>query len=164
MSRPDQLVESRAPAPSPAPDPGIGRHLALVFLASLVFYVVWYWGVEHWRHRRSPWEVTFRVEAGGDAMLEVAQAELGIRDVRITVRGAGLAPGSGPVTVRFDQPTKRDAVPFGTVRFLDTTIWPGTVTVAVGGHEIELLPRVLILDKEERAWQTGARHELRAVR
>ena len=162
MSRPDQ--SAAASASGPAPDPGIGRHLALVFLASVVFYILWYTGVEHWRHRRSPWEVTFRVETGGDAVLEVAQAELGVRDLRISVRGAGLKPGAGPVTVRFDHPTKRDAVPFGTVRFLDTTFLPGTVTLAVGGHEIELLPRVLILDKQEHPWRTGARHELRAVR
>lgn len=160
--------------PSPASEPpspgsatgegGIGKPLALVFLASLVFYVAWFAGVEHWRHRRGPWEVRFGSDAEGNAVLEVTQAKLGIREVRIVARGGALPPGFRPGTVRFDQPDKRAELPFGAVRFLDTTFLPGTVTLALYGHEVELLPRVLIIDKQEHPWRAGDRYELPPVR
>jgi hypothetical protein len=35
---------------------------------------------------------------------------------------------------------------------MDTTFLPGTVTFELFGHEIELLPRVLMIDHEERPW------------
>jgi hypothetical protein len=35
---------------------------------------------------------------------------------------------------------------------MDTTFLPGTVTFQIFGHEIELLPRVLIIDHQERPW------------
>jgi hypothetical protein len=32
---------------------------------------------------------------------------------------------------------------------------PGTVTLRLFGHEIELLPRVLIIDRKEHPWKAG---------
>jgi hypothetical protein len=32
---------------------------------------------------------------------------------------------------------------------------PGTVTLELFGHEIELLPRVLIIDRKEHPWKSG---------
>ena len=55
----------------------------------------------------------------------------------------------------FDDPTKTN-IPFGEIVFQDLTFLPGTVTLNLFGHEVELLPRVLIIDKEEHAWKTGA--------
>jgi len=43
-------------------------------------------------------------------------------------------------------------VPFGTCVFMDTTFLPGTVTLRLYGHEIELLPRVLVIDQQEHPW------------
>ena len=34
---------------------------------------------------------------------------------------------------------------------------PGTLTFDFFGHQVELLPRVLIIDKEEHPWQSGSR-------
>ena len=39
--------------------------------------------------------------------------------------------------------------------FQDPTFLPGTVTLRQFGHEIELLPRVLIIDKKEIPWRAG---------
>ena len=46
-------------------------------------------------------------------------------------------------------------VPFGRCVFMDTTFLPGTLTFQIFGHELELLPRVMILDHEERRWISG---------
>ena len=38
---------------------------------------------------------------------------------------------------------------------MDTTFLPGTLTFQFFGHEIELLPRVLVLDRQEHPWRSG---------
>jgi hypothetical protein len=44
-------------------------------------------------------------------------------------------------------------VPFGQCVFMDTTFLPGTLTLQLFGHEIELLPRVLVVDRQEHPWR-----------
>jgi len=44
---------------------------------------------------------------------------------------------------------------------MDTTFQPGTVVFTNFGHEIQLLPRVLTIDKVERPWQSGTTIDLR---
>jgi len=50
---------------------------------------------------------------------------------------------------------------------MDTTFLPGTVAFQLFGHEIELLPRVLIIDHEEHPWHskhatlTGAQNRVK---
>ena len=57
----------------------------------------------------------------------------------------------------FDQPRAVPyALPFGQCVFVDSTFLPGTLTFEVFGHEIELLPRVLIIDREEHTWQSNS--------
>jgi hypothetical protein len=136
------------------------KQALLVFLACVVFYVAGFAAVQWWRGRRGPWEVTFRVEDQGTPGIKIAQPRLGIGEVTLVFRGTNHVALAAAVTVRFDEPTKADAVPFGRVKFLDTTFLPGTVTFDLFGHEIELLPRTLIVDKQERPWRTGDRLEL----
>jgi hypothetical protein len=156
-------VGSPIPSESPArSEAGIGKPLLVVFLICLGFYIVWFAGVEWWRQRRGPWEITFGTDGGTNAVLEVRHPRLGIQDVQIRVAGAPLPQGFRPQTVSFDGPEAKSRVPFGEVRFLDTTFLPGTVTLEVLGHEIELLPRVLTVDKVEHVWRSGTRLELRA--
>jgi hypothetical protein len=38
--------------------------------------------------------------------------------------------------------------------FQDPTFLPGTVTMRLFGHQIELLPRVLTIDREEYPWHS----------
>jgi len=42
--------------------------------------------------------------------------------------------------VRFDRPAKRHDLPFGAVKFLDTTFLPGTVTLALFGTRWSCCP------------------------
>jgi hypothetical protein len=76
--------------------------------------------------------------------------------------GTNLPGLPAAVVVRFDGPSRRAAPPFGSVKFLDTTVLPGTVTLDLFGHEVELLPRTLIVDKREHPWSSGQRIELPA--
>lgn len=131
------------------------RHALAVFIVCLLFYAFGFWGVEHWRQRRGPWEVTFQVGEEGAAILEVDQARLGVTGLQLHFPEAALPEDFTPVRVRFASPAALAEVPFGRVLFLDTTVLPGTVTFDLFGHEVELLPRVLIVDKVERAWESG---------
>ena len=51
-------------------------------------------------------------------------------------------------------------VPFGKVIFEDLTFLPGVVTFDLFGHEIELLPRTLIVNKRGIPWQSGVTIDL----
>ena len=121
---------------------------------AVAFYVVFFFGLERFRGRRGPWEVRFSAEPGRPPSGEINQTSLNIAGVKITLPGAALSPASVTETLRFTLPTQTN-IPFGKVRFLDTTFLPGTVTLDLYGHEVELLPRVLIIDKKEHMWRSG---------
>ena len=63
-----------------------------------------------------------------------------------------------PQTVLFDRPRK--PAPFGKVIYEDLTQLPGVVTFDLFGHEIELLPRVLVVNKRQIKWNSQASIEL----
>jgi len=46
-------------------------------------------------------------------------------------------------------------VPFGKCVFMDTTFLPGTLAFEFFGHELELLPRALMVDHQEHPWVSG---------
>jgi hypothetical protein len=46
-------------------------------------------------------------------------------------------------------------VPFGKCVFMDTTFLPGTLAFELFGHEIQLIPRVLTIDKQEQPWRSN---------
>lgn len=127
-----------------------------------VLYFGGFWAMQHWRARRGPWEVTFQTTGEGVPQLTLAAPGLGVSNVQVVFPGTNLPALKAPVLVRFDDPARGAAVPFGRVKFLDTTFLPGTVTFELFGHEIELLPRTLIVDKQEHPWRSGERIELSA--
>ena len=47
---------------------------------------------------------------------------------------------------------------------MDTISLPGTVTFQMFGHEIELLPRVLTIDRQEYPWRPEATISLAATK
>ena len=72
------------------------------------------------------------------------------------VFSGSVAPTNLPQTIRF--PHGRVApfdLPMGKCVFLDTLYLPGTVTVQVLGHEIQMMPRTLSLDRVEHPWLSG---------
>ena len=49
---------------------------------------------------------------------------------------------------------KSFSVPFGECIYQDLMFLPGIVTMNLLGHEIELMPRTLVVDKKEVPWST----------
>ena len=133
-----------------ARDP-ILRHVGTAFIIAIVTYVGFYSCDERLRERKGPWQVTF-TQTNGAPMLVVNEAALGVTNVSFIVTNA---PHSEPrnKTLRFDVPGQ--GIPFGRVLFEDLTYLPGTVVFDFFGHEIELLPRVLVLDRREVGWERG---------
>ena len=131
---------------------GIRKHLVAAFLIAAALYVAGFTLDQHRRTRRGPWQVTFTREPAGDPALVIQQPRLGIRDLKIVF--AGEVATYRVETVVFDRPGK--AIPFGRVKFDDLTFLPGTVTLEFAGHEVELLPRTLYLNRRPRPWENGA--------
>jgi hypothetical protein len=142
-----------APGP-PTPKDSPLRIFASVFAATLVLYAVTYSVIEQRRVRQGPWRVTFTINQHRLPAILVNHSRLGITNLEIAfARSVPLT--NLPVTLEFDHamPVPFD-VPFGKCIFLDTTFLPGTVTMQLFGFEIELLPRVLIVEHAEVPWNS----------
>lgn len=122
----------------------------------LAFYFGGFHGLEYLRVRKGPWELTFEPTSGGVAgsapVIVVNQPASGVSAVKLVFHGehATNAPG----TVRFDG-VEKNAI-FGELIYEDLTFLPGVVTFNVFGHELELMPRVLVVNRREVPWQSGA--------
>ena len=131
---------------------GIGRHLAVTFVIALVLYVSFYSWDRHLRLRKGPWEVTFVSDGKGAPAIVINEPKLNLANVRIELTGEQISTVNS--TVVFTEPAMR--LPFGQLLFDDLMYHPGTVTLNLHGHEIELLPRTMIINKREVPWQSGA--------
>ena len=134
---------------------GIARQVIFVFLATVVGYVVVFSLIQRQRAGDGPWLVTFASESGVP-MLSISQTNLNLHDVKILFSDQSAGTN---VTQTMDFATARGvpfAVPFGECVFFDARFLPGTVVFEMFGHEIQLLPRVLTIDKVERPWKSGA--------
>jgi hypothetical protein len=137
---------------------GALRHFLVAFGIALVAYVAFYRCDHHLRVRKGPWEVTFTANPAGAPVLVVNQPGLAISNVLIVLHDE-TAPGSGlPTTVRFDRP-RRD-MPFGKVIYDDLMYLPGAVTLELFGHEVELLPRTLLVNRKPVPWAENLKIEL----
>jgi hypothetical protein len=132
------------------------KHVALAALIAVVLYAIAFWGIEHRRTRNGPWEVTFAVAESGEAAVLINQPRLGIAQVRLVFADQPAPANPLSQTRRFAQPQPVPFdLPFGRCIYMDTTFLPGVVTFDFFDHEVELLPRTLIVDKREMAWRTG---------
>jgi len=140
------------------------KQVAIVFAVTVALYLAIFYGIEHVRSRKGPWEVTFTHDAAGAPTLVISQPKLNVHDLKIVFPGEQSAGFSGTRKVVFatPQPVPYE-VPFGRCVFEDLTFLPGTVTLHLFGHEIELIPRVLTLDKREHPWASGATLSLSAT-
>ena len=132
------------------------KSIAAVFVVVVILYFAAFWGIERLRQQRGPWVVDFGSNAQGEPTLSVSQPATRVADVRLVVHGEKNT--NTPVTVRFDRVLR--PVPFGSVIYEDLTFLPGVVTFDLFGHEVELLPRVLVVNKQEVPWQQGATVDL----
>jgi len=103
---------------------------------------------QHLRTQRGPWEVTFTTAPSGAPAILVNQKKLNIANLKIVFLGETAT--NVRRTVVFDFPQK--PAPFGKVKFEDLTYLPGTVTFDFFGHEIELLPRTLYINRKAHPW------------
>lgn len=129
------------------------KQVILVFASALLLYVAVYSIDRHLRLRNGPWEVTFTTETGGLPAIVVAQPKLNLGNLKIVFAGESSSATGLPQRVFFDRPAQR--VPFGECIFDDLMYLPGTATLNLFGHEIELLPRVLIINHQEHPWASG---------
>ena len=136
------------------------RQVLLVFLGALLLYIASYWFIQNRRDRLGPWQVTFISDSSGVPSVIVAEKKLNLSDVRFTFPEARVSRLNISETLAFDRP--KTNVPFGRVIFFDTTFLPGTLTFDFFGHQIELMPRALVIDRKEIPWQSGTHHELTA--
>ena len=123
------------------------KHLLIGFALALGIYAAFFVGDQWVRTRKGAWEVTFQTNEAGHAQIQVSQPALGIANTRITFTGE-RATNTGEV--RFNVP--KQVIPFGTIKFEDLTYLPGSVAFDFFGHEVELLPRTLYLNKREHPW------------
>src|SRR4051812_19944939 len=141
------------------------RHFLLAFVIALALYIIAYSWIEHRRYRKGPWEVTFTNSAGSPALI-INQPALGLTNITLifqerTNTSTSTASSSWntgshqatPLNFRAPRQTPFD-VPFGQCVFEDLTFLPGTVTFQIFGHEIELLPRTLVIDQKEHPWKS----------
>ena len=126
--------------------------MAVSFALAVVIYVAGFWWIERQRVVKGPWVVEFVSDASARPSLEISQAKLGIAE-ELVFPDAKVDRPNLSERVRFSQP--RTNLPFGEVLMQDALYLPGSVTMRVCGHQVEVLPRTLIVDKQERAWQRG---------
>ena len=131
------------------------KHLLIGFGLALLIYAVFFTCDQRMRQRKGPWQVAFMTNTPGWATIQVKQSSLNI-DTTITFVNEAVATNG---LVVFDKPGKQ--VPFGRVKFEDLTYLPGSVAFDFFGHEVELLPRTLYLNKREHSWAEKSVFELR---
>jgi hypothetical protein len=115
---------------------------------ALLLYIAGFTLNERLRLRRGPWEMSFQARPNGDTEVQIRQPALGIGPV--TILFAGEPYTNDVMNVRFDTPRK--PVPVGRVKYDELTYLPGVVTLDLFGHELELLPRTLYVNRVPHAW------------
>ena len=135
------------------------KQTIVLFVAVLLAYLAVFGGIEWARHRKGPWEVEFAATDQGQPLLLITQAHLKVFAV---IEFPDEKVKSGSDVIVFDRPKKK-ALPFGKLLYEDLTFLPGVVTLDVFGHEIELLPRVLIANKKELDWGESGHVQLWAT-
>lgn len=140
------------------------KHFILAFLLAVICYAFFYHTIEHRRTRKGPWEITFTNDANRNAALVINQPKLAITNAQIAFSDRPVAASFDPATLLFSEPRPVPfEVPFGKCIFMDTTFLPGTVTMRLFDHEIELLPRVLVIDRQEHPWLSDSTITLHPV-
>jgi hypothetical protein len=144
---------------SKAPRETLTRHLLIGLAIAALIYFVSFALIQNWRTRGGPWQLTFASDASGQPFVQIAQPQLKLADVTVTFPDERLQVTNLAQTVVFDRPITN--VPFGKVVYFDTTFLPGSIVLDLFGHQLQLLPRVLLVDRREVPWQSTMRLELR---
>lgn len=135
---------------------GLLKPLALVFVGSVLFYAAAYFAIEHRRTHNGPWQIAFTNDPPGNPAILVNQPRLGITNVLISFPGETVPAGTTAVDFNPAEPREGPfPAGFGQCRFMDTTFLPGTIVFDLFGHQVQLMPRVLTIDRVEHPWRAG---------
>ncbi len=129
---------------------GILKHIAAALAIAVVFYFFCFSWIERRRAANGPWEITFRSDAAGVPALFISESKLKISQTLRFPRERSTPNLSQTITFGQDTPD----LPFGEMLFQDPTFLPGTVTMRLFGHQVQLLPRVLTIDGKEYPWHS----------
>jgi len=134
--------------------PALWKQILIVFLVTALGYAAVFNWIEQRRRKNGPWQVTF-TQVAGDAAIVVNQPALHLTNITIVFTGAP-PPTPPPPTLIFEhgRPAPFD-LPFGRCVFVDAIFLPGTATCEIFGHEIQLMPRTLTIDRVEHPWRAG---------
>lgn len=134
----------------------LSRHLLIGFGLTLAIYVGIFSCDQGLRRHKGPWVVTFS-QTNGAPFISISQPSSGITNIQVVFQGETAT--NTQETVHFDRPSK--SIPFGKTKFEDLTYLPGSVAFDFFGHEVELLPRTLYLNKKEQGWTSGKTYILK---
>jgi hypothetical protein len=121
------------------------KQALVLFAAVLLTYLAVFNGIEYVRHRKGPWKAHFMTDAEGHPAIKVTQQHQKV-EMLLEFPDERIARTNFSEEVAFDRPKK--PVPYGKVIYED-------LTFDLFGHEVELLPRVLIVNKRELRWETA---------
>lgn len=144
---------------------GTLKHFVVALLLAVGCYALFYPSIEHRRTRKGPWEVAFARTNADVPLLIIDQPKLAITNVQVMFADRLVGTGFTNTHKTFGEPKPVPfPVPFGTCVFMDTTFLPGTVTFQLFDHEIELIPRVLVIDRQEHPWVSNSTITLHPIR
>ena len=132
----------------------IWKQLLAVFVCAVIGYVLVFGWIENRRRTNGPWQATFTSVEGLPTLI-VNHPKLQLTNISLMFADA-LTPTNLPQAVAFEhgRPAPFD-LPFGKCVFVDAVFLPGTAACEIFGHEIQLMPRVLTIDRIERPWRSG---------
>jgi hypothetical protein len=140
------------PPANPARPDSLWRHLGVAAVLALVFYCAAFALIEHRRAAKGPWEIAFLTDAAGRPSLRIAQPALKISE-QLDFPDAQTTRSNLTEIVKFRETTTN--LPFGEMLLQDPLYLPGTITMRLFGHQIEVLPRALVVDQQEHTWNPG---------
>ncbi|MBU6398762.1 MAG: hypothetical protein KGS61_00455, partial [Verrucomicrobia bacterium] len=123
------------------------------FVIAVFAYVSFFSCDAFLRTRYGPWQVTFESDAAGTPAIVINEPKVGVTNVKMIFSGEKVAERQMATDVALNIPRK--PVPFGKVIFDDLMYQPGNVTFDLFGHEIQLLPRALTVNKKEIPWRAN---------
>ena len=130
----------------------LGKHLLVAAILAVAFYVCAFAFIQHLRVFKGPWDVAFVSDSTGQPSIVIAQRRLNILQ---TVRFAGARIDRTNLQAEVQFREAVTTLPFGEMLLQDPLYLPGTATMRLFGHVVELLPRTLIIDDKEYAWRSG---------
>jgi hypothetical protein len=135
------------------------KQTLVVFAGVALIYGAVFYLIEYRRNFRGGWQVEFAADASGVPSITITQPTLSISNVSVVFHGETAGWSNAVRSMVFNQPNTN--LPFGGVIFIDTTFLPGSIVFEFFGHEVDLFPNQLMLNRKAAGWPSGATFDLR---